>query len=638
MKRKTIAVCVTGFDLEYETDVVYGVYKKCQELGLNLLVFFNPTRKPQRGIDLVISEAIANGEMSVFKLMDYDNIDGIVIFGESLLDEGTYFDIANKAREHGIPLINVDDLFHDQEKRIILSNKYAMSSVVEHLIVDHGLTKIDFISGFEFDNIQSDERLDAYKATLKKHGLPIEKDRIYYGEFWRKAIDCTEEILKKPELPEAIVCANDTMAFFCMDTLKEHGYKIPEDIIVTGFDGLKDCKNYSPTPTTVRRATFESGGVAVELLLDMMNGKEPEDITYVDSVLHLGQSCGCVPIEKVDELTYNQKYSYYNDFKEFTRYLLDMNMDISNVEESSHLFDSLYRGTMIFKFKKLFVCISADIEKNQNVINIDTDIAPWSIPDTMVSMFMYNHNVPIGYEFPTKQLVPETMNDEEEPVFYAFAPIYFKDLFLGYLAGVPSTIEMEGDLLAVWLTSISNNSGSFYLNNKLQKALGELEMLNLHDPLTGLYNRRGLNKYEKEFLQNCIKNDKYLSVVCADVDGLKIINDAYGHEEGDVAITACSNTLMEIFPENSICVRTGGDEFLILASLNSEDETDKLIKQVYDKIEGFNQSGKKPYKFGCSCGHVTLKPDENTVLNELKSEADSRMYIEKHRRKTIRKF
>ena len=113
MKRKTIAVCVTGFDLEYETDVVYGVYKKCQELGLNLLVFYNPTRKPQRGIDLVISEAIGNGEMSVYKLMDYDNIDGIVIFGESILIEDTYFEIARKAREHGIPLIDVDDLFHD---------------------------------------------------------------------------------------------------------------------------------------------------------------------------------------------------------------------------------------------------------------------------------------------------------------------------------------------------------------------------------------------------------------------------------------------------------------------------------------------------------------------------------------------
>ncbi len=176
------------------------------------------------------------------------------------------------------------------------------------------------------------------------------------------------------------------------------------------------------------------------------------------------------------------------------------------------------------------------------------------------------------------------------------------------------------------------------MNNKLEKALEELEMLNLHDPLTGLYNRRGLNKYEKEFMNETIENGKFLSVICADVDGLKIINDSYGHEEGDVAITTCSKTLVEVFPKDSICVRTGGDEFLILASFDNEDDPDKMIKQVYDRIKELNENEHFPYKVGCSCGHMTLKPDKDTDLTALKSEADSRMYIEKHRRKTIRKY
>ena len=638
MERKKIAVCITGYDIEYEMDVVHGVADSCKRLGVDLFVYFNPTRKPQRGIDLVISETILNGEMSVYKLIDYDNTDGIIIFGESLLGEETYYDIAAKAREHGIPLINIDDMEHKEEKRIVLSNKYAMASVVEHLITVHGLTKIDFISGFKDNNIQSEERLEAYKATLTRHGIPVEEDRIYYGEFWRKAVECTEEILKKPELPQAIVCANDTMSFFCMDCLKEHGIRIPEDIIVTGFDSLRDADDYVPKPTTVRRATYESGGVAVEMLLKMMDGWVPDDITYVDSVLKLGQSCGCVPIIRQDGFNYDQKYSYYNDFKEFTRYLLDMNMDFSNVEDSSHLFDGLYRGTQIFKLKKLYVCISADIEKSQHKINIDEDIEPWSVPETMVSMFMLNHDVPVGYEFPTKQLIPDGLHDENEPSLFVFAPLYFKDLFLGYMAGVPSTIDLEGDLLATWLTSISNNTGSFYMNNKLQKALGELEMLNLHDALTGLYNRRGLKKYEDEFLRRAIREKTYLSVICADVDGLKLINDEYGHEEGDVAITTCSGTLLDIFPDDSICVRTGGDEFLILAHVSSETEPDELIAQVYSRIDSYNAEQRTPYKLGCSCGHITLIPDENTQLGALKSEADSRMYIEKHRRKTIRKF
>ena len=134
------------------------------------------------------------------------------------------------------------------------------------------------------------------------------------------------------------------------------------------------------------------------------------------------------------------------------------------------------------------------------------------------------------------------------------------------------------------------------------------------------------------------ESGKYLSVICADVDGLKIINDAYGHEEGDVAITACSNTLMKVFPKDSICVRTGGDEFLILASVDSPEEPDEMIKEVYKRMEEYTSARSGGYKIGCSCGHMTLKPDDSTALNEVKSEADSRMYLEKHRRKTIRKF
>ena len=638
MIRKKLAVCITGFDLDYEMDVVHGVHSRCQELGYDLQVFFNATHKPERGIDLVITDELCNGEMSVYKLMDYDKLDGIVTFGESLLGEDTFFDIREKANKHGVPFINVDDMVHLDNKRIVLSNTYAMSSVIEHLITVHGLRRIAFIGGFKDNNIQSEERLAAYKATLEKHDIPVDDSLIFFGEFWRKAVDCTEEILKLPQLPEAIACANDTMAFFCMDTLKERGYRIPEDIIVTGFDSISECQDYSPVPTTVKRATFDAGKKAVDLITDMWEGIEPEDVTYVESILVKGQSCGCVPIKRPEQMTYNQKKQYSLDFKQFTRYLLDMNMEFAAVEDSKELFRSLEYGAKIFKLEKLYVCISADIEKSKDKIDIDKDIPPWTVPETMVSMHQWGHDVPVGTEFETGRLIPDGFHDENEPVTMGFAPLYFKDLFLGYIAAKLSTIYIAGDLLAVWLQSICNNAGSFYMNNKLKNALGELEILNLHDALTGLYNRRGMKKYEDDLLQRTLSEGRYFSVICADVDGLKLINDEYGHEEGDNAISICSATIEEFFPDDSICVRTGGDEFLIMSAFDEEGEPERIIKQIYAKIDGYNEARRTPYKLGCSCGYVILKPDASTDLTALKSEADSRMYIEKHRRKTVRKF
>ncbi|MBQ8966917.1 GGDEF domain-containing protein [Ruminococcus sp.] len=638
MKRKTIAVCVTGFDLEYEMDVVRGIKDKCRELGINLLAFYNPTRKPPIDMGIVIPDDLMNGEMSVYKLIDYDNIDGIVIFGESILGEAAFFEICEKAKAHNVPLINVDDLQHTAGKRIVLSNSFAMSSVVEHLITVHGLTRIDFIGGFKEDNIQSEERLAAYKATLEKHGIPVEEDRIFYGEFWQKAIGCTEEILSRDELPEAIVCANDTMAFFCMDTIKAHGLKIPDDIIVTGFDAIKDCRDYSPTPTTVRRATYESGSVAVELLLKMAAGEEIDDVTYVESVLMTGQSCGCKPLVRPDEISYNQRYFYYQDFKEFTRFLLFMDLAHSSVTESVHLFDSLYDTAKFFKLKELYVCISDDLENSAEKIDLDSEESPWKLPEHMVSLFQMGHGVPVGYRFPTKLLLPYGIDDSEAPVCYAFAPLYFKKFFLGYMAGVLTDMELDDSLLATWLTTVSNNVGSFYMNNKLERALDELEALNLHDALTGLYNRRGMKKYEHELLNRAIAEGRYFSVICADVDGLKVINDAYGHEEGDKAISVCSRTLLEVFPEDSICVRTGGDEFMVLGVFDDEKAPDNYIKEIYGRVAAYNAEHDEQYKVGCSCGYVIVKPTAETSLSELKNEADSRMYTEKHRRKTVRKF
>jgi len=96
------------------------------------------------------------------------------------------------------------------------------------------------------------------------------------------------------------------MAIFCMDYLKEHGYCIPEDVVVTGFDGIQDGLRYTPTLTTIRHA-FSESGKTVELIESVWNGETPPHITYINSVLEKRQSCGCIPIN--DEESNN----YYED-------------------------------------------------------------------------------------------------------------------------------------------------------------------------------------------------------------------------------------------------------------------------------------------------------------------------------------
>ena len=635
MKRKTIAVCVTGYDDQNEMMKIKGALDRCKELGYNLLTFFNSQRKPELNLDLVIPEDIINGEMQVLRLINYDLIDGIIVFGESMLSPDMLDEIAAEAKKRGIPMVDIDDPMFDVCEKITLSNENAMEGVIRHLVEDHGFTKIDFINGFK-NNPQSDERLAAYKKVLTEHGIPIEEHRIHYGEFWRRAIICTKNIMARGELPEAIACANDTMAIYCMDTLKEAGYRIPEDVVVTGFDATLDSAQCKPTLTTARRAIYESGIVAIDKLTRMMNGEKVEYDTSVESVLVKGESCGCVPFRPRKEETYEEKYEVINRFKQFNRYILYMNSEFSNIKNADELYEPMTEGCRLFQFKKLYVCINIDIQHKQDLVDID-EKNPWQIPDRMVSMFKHGHDIEDGTEFDTKDLIPGGFDDEDAPVNYLFAPLYFKKNFLGYVAVVPPEGGLEGEMFSAWLVAISNNAGSFYMNNELSEAIGELQKLYLRDPLTGLYNRRGLNKFEKPYIEKAISEGKIPVLICADVDGLKKVNDNFGHEEGDNAIIRSSSALIRCFPVGSICVRTGGDEFLVISAFDDEKELKASIKDVYHNLEEYNAISNKPYKVGCSCGYAIVPKDEEYDLDEIQKLADKNMYDEKVKRKAVRK-
>lgn len=637
MKRKTIAVCVTGYDEQNEMIIIKGALDRCKQLGFDLLTFFNALRKPELNLDFVIPEDIVNGEMQILRLINFDMIDGIIVFGDSMLSEDMLMEIRQRAEENNVPIVNVDDPSHDICEKITLSNEFAMEAVIRHLVEVHGFTKIDFMNGFK-NNPQSDQRLAAYKKVLTEHGIPIEESRIHYGEFWRKSIECTKEIIARGELPEAIACANDTMAIFCMDTLKEHGYRIPDDIVVTGFDATVDSVECTPTLTTARRAIYESGAAAVDKLAKMMNGENVEYETFVESVLVVAQSCGCEKIVPKKDETYEEKYKILNDFKQFDRYALYMNAEFSNIKNSVDLFAPLEGGAEIFGLKEMYVCINSEVENKRDLVDVAMDeSSPWQIPETMVSLMQYGHDIPIGEEFPTKDLLPGKFKDKDEPVHYMFAPIYFRRNFLGYVAVMlPDTYFINGDMFSSWLVAISNNAGSFYMNNELSEAIGELQKLYLRDPLTGLYNRRGLLKFEEQYIADALAEGKLAAIICADVDGLKKINDTYGHEEGDNAIVRSSSALMRCFPVGCISVRTGGDEFLVAAAFDDEKQLKASIKDVYRNLKEYNTVSQKPYKVGCSCGYAIV-PREGYDLDEVTHLADKNMYEEKVKRKTVRK-
>lgn len=635
MKRKNIAVCVTGFNWENESRIVNGIYEQCRKLDINLLVFATLVRKPEFNSEHTLPESVILGEIEIFNLINYDTTDGIIILGESIIDESVLKSVYAKAKAHGIPIVNVNNPDNSLDKNIILSDKIAMEFIVRHLVEDHGIRKINFIGGFP-GNLQTEERLAAYKKVLTQNGIPIEEKRIFYGEFWKKAYDCTEEIINSGDIPEAIVCASDTMAFFCMDSLKEHGYKIPDDIIVTGFDGISDCEAYSPTLTTARLAFQESGETAVQVLADIWAGKKTDDNIYVDSVLFRQQSCGCVKFNSNSSLNfYQERYGELNTFKEFNAHIIALNSIFANASDSAELYAEAKRGAEFFNLKNLYICVCPHIENGAK--SYDDDHTGYKgISEKMLSMYDFKGDVSPGTEFDSPGYIPKSFLEGDECVFYAFSPIYFKERFIGYLAYEPSKVKGNGDFFATWLITIANNAGSFYTKNELEAVARELENLYIRDPLTGLYNRRGMEKLQYNLIEKAKASGGWITIVCADIDNLKPINDIYGHEGGDNAILRTASAIEASMPKGSICTRTGGDEFCIILFHKNEDDIKGYISDIDEFLKKYNESSGLPYKVGCSCGYYSIHSDSITSIDSMIKLADENMYAVKKRKKTNR--
>ncbi len=629
-ERKAVAVCVTSYNWEYESRVVEGIREKCAADDIDLLVFSNLMTRPELGSDRVMPENIMRGEIEIYNLINYDVIDGIIILGDSMINDDVTHNIAERAKEHNVPIVNVNDPENLLDYNVLLSDRAAMELVVTHLIEEHGLKKINFIGGFE-GNFQTEERLAAYKKALEDHGIPFDEKRVAYGCFWKKAQECTAEFLDSGDIPEAIVCASDTMAFFCMDEIKSRGLRIPEDIAVTGFDGVADCERYRPTLTSVRRAFLPAGIEAVSILEKVWNGEKVPQVTEVEAEFVINESCGC-KVKEDDNTFYNKFYDERDHTHEFDYRVVEMNTKISEAETSEELFASTKNIAAFFGLLELYVCVCEDVEKGRIKFRHSSVYA--GLGEKAVSMLTFGHDVPTGTVFPVKELIPNKLFGREEAVFMAFVPFYFRNCFLGYFAFRPMKVEGSGELFLTWTMNISNNAGTFYMNKELQIIADELRNINMTDPLTGICNRRGLNEFAPEILNS---KSGFITVVCADVDGLKPINDTYGHEGGDNAIIVTARAIKNSMPKGAVCARTGGDEFCAVFCSASADEAAQCIADVDKYLETYNEMSGLPYKVGCSCGYTTVPCGNVLTMEDMIKSADKNMYGVKRERKTVRR-
>lgn len=168
-----------------------------------------------------------------------------------------------------------------------------------------------------------------------------------------------------------------------------------------------------------------------------------------------------------------------------------------------------------------------------------------------------------------------------------------------------------------------------------ERAEEALRHLAIRDALTNLYNRRGFLDLGNQFRERAQRRNKPLWVVMADLDGLKPINDTFGHTEGDFAIVQSAGLLKSVLRESDLLARIGGDEFAAIIMDDSCDIED-LKKRLDTKFDDYNRYSGRPYKLALSVGAVQIDPSDSGSLESLIGRADKDLYRTKRHRKAPR--
>lgn len=230
----------------------------------------------------------------IYELLSDNLVDGIISWASSKVDEAT--ELLAQYTKTPIISLSVDLKEHPV---VTIDNTSGMKSIITHLIQRHNLSRIAFVQG-PVNHVYAKERLNAYRETLKEFNIPLNENLISTPYEWNKetgyrAVELFIDTrgLKVGEDIEAIVCVNDRIAIGVIETLKNRGYKCPDNIIVTGFNNLDEAKKYNPSISTVAMPFYEQGRHAVHLIKELNQSGEIPRINKLTSISVIHESCGC---------------------------------------------------------------------------------------------------------------------------------------------------------------------------------------------------------------------------------------------------------------------------------------------------------------------------------------------------------
>ncbi len=620
--KKKIAVLTCGWSVYYIKDFLKGIQKAGDESNADIYVFVGYNHTEFSGYPNFTG-------FSIFSLINYEDYDGVIILSDLIGNIRILEKERLRILKAKIPAIAIN---HKLEgiSCMRIDNYSGAYELMNHLIKQHGYKDFGYLGGKE-NSIDMSERYKAYRTALTDNNIPIDMNKVFTvaDSGYPSGYNFINDYVKAGnKLPEVLVCANDLLALAVMKVAQERGLNVPNDIKVVGYDDIFFAKGLNPAITTVSSNAqiigFEAGKRVLSDNFELQSLR-------LKSTPVFRQSCGCenqinnaqklFTLDVVDELSKTEEFTTQMErIEEIFTEAGDMFTLLTNLD--------MYFGKY-HTFEGDDFCIFMKSDWNSVLIN-SAESLPQNLnygPQMQSIVSIHNSKKYSREIIQTRDLVTSNMHSEK-PEIFIFFPIYNHSYVHGYIVTKNNYLLIDNHYGYTWTRTFGTSLERFRKQNMFKQMSQQYLKLSTKDALSGMLNRVGLEKLAKPFYAQNKKNGLTTVLFFVDINKMKTINDNYGHLHGDLAVKTIAAATMEIVPKNWLCIRYGGDEFLVVGNsknYNGEDYCEQIKQRVAKKTSTMHL----PYNLSASVGTLSVPPNSDLTLEQAVEKVDEIMYIQK---------
>lgn len=585
------------------------------------------------GFSSYFSSGYEKGEKSIFEFAKLDGWDGALIDSD-IGNIELIQTLVDTLKSKGTPVvsINVSNL---NCPSYILDNRDAITDICEHMISVHGVSKINLVT-LERDNASINENMLAgYKNVLKAHGIPFDERRVFeaqigvpqgrnlYYQFAQKGVDDAD----------AVILFHDILALGLIDEMRAHGVDVPNDVKIASLRFSTNSLVFRPDITGAAPMQQEIADAAIKGLVRMIDGEEISEENTLCGKIYYGRSCGCTSkrLEGYGDGEYCSlifdkigRSGQLNAFMKYTG-------SLEQVESLSEL------GTRIKDMEMTLGCGEFLCMINNDSLSYFDGVAdsysregktPYDEKMYVVAGGTKEEGSLAGTVCGFSDIVPFEVKSGDVFVLHA---IHRNEQPFGYMVYINNLLPCANANYRICQDSIGDGFMQLRRHEELKKTIDELEHLHMTDAMTGLKNRYGLEKLKDDYI-----NEQPYMVVMMDIDGLKYINDTFGHLMGNHAICLVAKVVSEYIHDADLVVRYGGDEFVVISKTTDKEFWEKAKKSLNETLKQDLERQKQQYQVGVSIGYAGSTEEKETSFDMLMELADKRMYEDKALRKIER--